>query len=278
MTIQPGYLNNHIAHSLAPKGVMLITAMILWVSTNVPTDVMAQSLQQVQQEGEKKLVEAEQSQKRIDKIVEGAQERLIQYRALLKQIEGLKAYNEQLTTQVASQDDLITRFDNSITQVSLIERQMAPLVDKMANSLDKFVELDLPFNTAERQERMAFIKESLVAADVDVAEKFRQVIEAYQIENEYGRKIDSFQDIVTLDGAELEVDVLRVGRVAMVCQSKDTTVSARWDHTANNSAGAWEVLDNVTYRNAIRNGIKMAKKQASIDILTLPIAAPEAVQ
>lgn len=260
MTLPTGYL----ARSLA------ISALLAWVSTNS----FAQSLEQIQQEGEKKLVEAEQSQKRIDKIVEGAQERLIQYQALQKQIEGLKAYNEQLSTQVASQEDLITRFDNSITQVSLIERQMAPLVSRMAESLEQFVEIDLPFNTDERQERMAFIKENLVAADIDVAEKFRQVIEAYQIENEYGRKIDSFQDIVNLDGNEYEVDVLRIGRIAMVCQTKDTTISATWNRDTN----SWDVLDNVTYRNAIRNGIKMAKKQASINILSLPIAAPEAVQ
>ena len=260
MTLPTGYL----ARSLA------ISALLAWVSTNS----FAQSLEQIQQEGEKKLVEAEQSQKRIDKIVEGAQERLIQYQALQKQIEGLKAYNEQLSTQVASQEDLITRFDNSITQVSLIERQMAPLVSRMAESLEQFVEIDLPFNTDERQERMAFIKENLVAADIDVAEKFRQVIEAYQIENEYGRKIDSFQDIVNLDGNEYEVDVLRIGRIAMVCQTKDTTSSATWNRDTN----SWDVLDNVTYRNAIRNGIKMAKKQASINILSLPIAAPEAVQ
>ncbi len=260
MTLPTGYLVRSIA----------VSALLAWVSTNS----FAQSLEQIQQEGEKKLVEAEQSQKRIDKIVEGAQERLIQYQALQKQIEGLKAYNEQLSTQVASQEDLITRFDDSITQVSLIERQMAPLVTRMAESLEQFVELDLPFNTDERQERVAFIKESLVAADIDVAEKFRQVIEAYQIENEYGRKIDSFQDIVDLNGNEYEVDVLRIGRIAMVCQTKDTTVSATW----NQATDSWDVLDNVTYRNAIRNGIKMAKKQASINILSLPIAAPEAAQ
>lgn len=270
MISRPGYLKTIIEGCDATFAIALTTILLFGISTNLT----AQSLQQVQQEGEKKLAEAEQSQKRIDKIVEGAQERLIQYRALLKQVEGLKAYNEQLSTQVASQDDLITRFDNSITQVSLIERQMAPLVDKMATSLEQFVEIDLPFSTAERQERMAFIRESLGAADVDVAEKFRQVIEAYQIENEYGRKIDSFQDIVNLNGSDQEVDVLRVGRIAMVCQTKDTTVSARWD----NEQKTWEILDNVTYRNAIRNGIKMAKKQASIDILTLPIAAPEAAQ
>ena len=235
---------------------------------------LAAKLDEAQQVGEKKLVEAEKSQKKIDKIVEGAQERLIQYRSLLKQIEGLEAYNEQLSTQVAGQENLISRFDASISQVALIERQMAPLVEKMAASLQDFIELDLPFHSEERQERMAFIQDNLTAADIDVAEKFRQVIEAYQIENEYGRKIDTFQDIVTLNGTEQEVNVLRVGRIAMVCQTKDTRTSATW----NNEKKAWDVLDNVTYRNAIRQGIKMAKKQASINILTLPIAVPEVVQ
>jgi len=236
--------------------------------------VSAANLEQVQSIGDKKLVAAEKSQKKIDKIVAGAQGRLIQYRSLLKQIEGLEAYNKQLSTQVASQEDLIQRFDESITQVALIERQMSPLVTKMADSLEKFVALDLPFHTAERQERLAFIQDSLVAADVDVAEKFRQVIEAYQIENEYGRKIDSYQEIINLNGTDNEVDVLRVGRIVMVSQTKDTRTSARW----NNDNKTWEILDNVTYRNAIRQGIKMAKKQASINILTLPIAAPEVVQ
>lgn len=232
---------------------------------------VAANLEQIQSVGEEKIEDHQKSQEKINKIVAGAQERLIQYRSLLKQIEGLETYNKQLSTQVASQEDLIRRFDRSITQVSLIERQMSPLVTKMADSLDKFIELDMPFHTAERQERMAFIQDNLVSADIDISEKYRQVIEAYQIENEYGRKIDSYQDIVNLNGSDREVDVLRVGRIALVCQTKDTQISARW----NNDSKTWEVLDNVTYRNAIRNGIKMAKKQAPIDLLILPISAPE---
>jgi hypothetical protein len=250
--------------------VLLISFPIMFMAGNASSA----ALDEAQQVGEKKLVEADKSQKKIDKIVEGAQERLILYRSLLKQIEGLEAYNEQLSIQVAGQENLIARFEASISQVALIERQMAPLVEKMATSLDDFVELDLPFHIEERQERMAFIQDNLSAADIDVAEKFRQVIEAYQIENTYGRKIDTYQDIVTLNGNDQEVDVLRVGRIAMVCQTKDTRTSAHWD----NDNKAWAVLDNVTYRNAIRQGIKMAKKQASIDILTLPIATPEVAQ
>jgi len=250
--------------------VLLISFPIIFMVGNASSAV----LDEVQQVGEKKMSEAVKSQEKIDKIVEGAQERLIQYRSLLKQFEGLQAYNEQLSTQVTGQLNLIARFDASISQVALIERQMAPLVEKMAASLQDFIALDLPFDFEERQERMAYIQDNLAAADIDVAEKFRQVIEAYQIENTYGRKIDTYQDIVTLNGTEQDVNVLRVGRIAMVCQTKDATTSARWD----NDKKAWDVLDNVIYRNAIRNGIKMAKKQASIDILTLPIAAPEVAQ
>lgn len=258
-------MNKIIKYTNAFKSVVMLLSFSIFAQ--------AATLEQVQNEGEKKLLEAEQSQKKIDKVVEGAQERLIQYRSLLKQIEGLEQYNQQLSTQVASQEDLIQRFDLSINQFSLIERQMLPLVTKMAESLALFVELDLPFHIEERQERIAFINESIHAANIDVAEKFRQVIEAYQIENEYGRKIDSYQDIVELNGAEQEVDVLRIGRVAMVCQTKDTQISARWDNDQKN----WIVLDNATYRNAIRKGIKVAKKQTPIDILTLPVSAPKSV-
>ena len=249
----------------------LTSLLVVAVVTLFAQGAYAAALAEIQKEGEKKLVEAEKSQKRIDKIVAGAQERLIRYRALMKQIEGLETYNDQLSTQVASQEGLIERFDQSISQVALIKRQMSPLLSSMAESLEKFVELDLPFHTAERQERMALIRENLASTEIDMAEKFRQVIEAYQIENEYGRKIDSYQSIVDLNGVEYEVDVLRVGRVALLCQSKDTKISARWD----NALKIWVELDNATYRNSIRKGIKMAKKQASIDILTLPISAPE---
>ena len=234
----------------------------------------AASLDLIQRENEIKLAEAQVSQQKIDKIVAGAQQRLIQYRALLKQIEGLKVYNEQLSTQVKSQQNLLLRFDQSIEQVALIERQMTPLVLRMADSLDQFVELDMPFHSAERQERIALIQESMQAANADVADRFRQVIEAYQIENEYGRKIDTYQDIIRLNGREYEVDILRVGRIAMLFQTRDTRISGHW----NNAAKDWQVLDNATYRNSIRQGIRMASKQASIGILTLPIRAPGAVQ
>ena len=107
-----------------------------------------------------------------------------------------------------------------------------------------------------------------------MAEKFRQVLEAYQIENDYGRKIDTYQRIVEIDGQQREVDILRMGRVALVAQTKDATTTAVWDHDAKQ----WLVLDPGTYRNSVRQGIRMAKKQASIDLVSLPIPAPTAAE
>lgn len=232
----------------------------------------AGALEEIHQEGKQKIEEARRSQQKVDAIVRSAQERLIIYRSLVKQAEGLETYNEQLSVQLGNQKDLLARLDASITQVALIERQMLPLIARMIESLEQFAARDLPFHTGERNERLAFLRDSQAAADISVAEKFRQVIEAYRIENEYGRKIDSYQDVVSLDGREYEVDVVRIGRIALLCQTRDTRLTAYWD----NITRQWRRLDSARYRNPVRYAIKMGRKQLPIELLVLPVSAPEA--
>lgn len=254
---------------------LLTTALLAALGlSSAPAIAQSQALDKAVETGQQKVAEGQQSQAKIDKIVDAQQAKLIEYRALLKQQDGLEQYNEQLSTQVKSQEALIERFDSSITQVAKIERQMLPLTTRMVEALSTFVELDLPFHETERLERIAFVQDSLQKADLNVAEKFRQVLEAYQIENDYGRKIDTYQRIVEIDGQQREVDILRMGRVALVAQTKDATTTAVWDHDAKQ----WLVLDPGTYRNSVRQGIRMAKKQASIDLVSLPIPAPTAAE
>lgn len=241
-------------------------ALVLAISA---TTSFAQ-LDQVVQTGTAKVKDAQKSQARVDKIVDSSQARLVEYRSLLKQVDGLKVYNEQLDTQIKSQMALIEKFENSTAQVALIERQMLPLIIKMVASLKEFVDLDLPFHEQERAERILFLEENIEKSEVDISEKFRQVLEVYQIENEYGRKMDSYSAIIKVNGQEQDVNVLRVGRIALVAQTKDTKLSAVYDKATK----SWLELDNATYRNSIKNGIKMANKQASIGVMSLPISAP----
>lgn len=221
--------------------------------------------------GENKNVAAAKSQVKIDKLADETRSLLTDYKTVNKQIDGLKVYNARLQKQIDNQLRRIGDIDQSISQVTVIQRQMTPLVIRMIDGLEKFVALDVPFHMQEREKRIAFLRGNLDRSDVSVAEKFRQVLEAYKIESEYGRKIDAYKGSVDINGVERDVNFFRVGRVALLYQTTDTEVSGAWDQ----SSRSWVELDNGEYRNAIMKGLRIARKEASIDVLNLPIAAPE---
>jgi hypothetical protein len=224
--------------------------------------------------GENRNAQSAKSQVKIDKLAEETRELLGDYKTVMKQVDGLIVYNKRLEKQISNQEKRIEDIDNSISQVVVIQRQMTPLVIRMIDGLEQFVELDVPFHIDERRQRVAFLRGNLDRSDVSVAEKFRQVLEAYKIENEYGRKIDAYKGSVDIGGTERDVNFFRVGRVALLYQTTDTQVSGAWDQASR----SWVELDNGEYRNAIMKGLRVARKEASIDVLNLPIAAPEAAQ
>lgn len=221
--------------------------------------------------GESKNVAAAKSQVKIDKLADETRALLTDYKTVNKQIDGLKVYNARLQKQIDNQLRRIADIENSISQVTVIQRQMTPLVIRMIDGLEKFVALDVPFHMDEREKRIAFLRGNLDRSDVTVAEKFRQVLEAYKIESEYGRKIDAYKGSVEIDGVERDVNFFRVGRIALIYQTTDTEVAGAWDQGSR----SWVKLDNGEYRNAIMKGLRIARKEASIDVLNLPIAAPE---
>jgi hypothetical protein len=233
-----------------------------------------ETLQAILKVGQEKNVAAAKSQTKIDKLAEETRALLQDYKTVNKQIDGLKVYNARLQKQIDNQLRRIEDIENSISQVTVIQRQMTPLVIRMIDGLEKFVELDVPFHIDERRQRVAFLRNNLDRSDVSVAEKFRQVLEAYKIENEYGRKIDAYKGSVEIDGVERDVNFFRVGRVALLYQTTDTEVSGAWDQGSR----SWVQLDSGEYRNAIMKGLRIARKEASIDLLNLPIAAPEAAK
>lgn len=234
----------------------------------------ANTVDAVMKVGEAKTLAAQASQKKIDNLANEASDLLQDYKTVMKQVDGLKVYNSRLEKQIANQLSRINDIEESISQVTVIQRQVTPLVIRMIDGLEQFVKLDIPFHQEERAERIAFLRTNVDRSDLAVSEKFRQVLEAYKIENEYGRKIDAYKGTVDIDGVEREVNFFRVGRVALLYQTTDTTVSGAWDK----ASGQFVQLPKSEYRSAILKGLKIARKQASIDILKLPIPAPEAAK
>lgn len=235
--------------------------------------VHANSVDAILKVGQTKTAEAKQSQEKIDKLAGETNDLLSDYKTVNKQIDGLKVYNTRLERQLANQMKRIQDIEESIDQVTVIQRQMLPLVIRMIEGLEQFVALDVPFFLDERKQRIEFLRNNVDRSDLSVAEKFRQVLEAYKIENEFGRKIGEYTGKVNIDGVDRDVNFLQIGRVALLYQTTDTEVSGMW----NKETRQFEQLDKSAYRGAIQKGLRIARKQASIEVLKVPVSAPEAV-
>ena len=194
-----------------------------------------------------------------------------EFQVVAKQVEGLKVYNAQLQLQVEDQERQIANLDQSIDEASIMEAQIAPVMVEMIESLRQFIELDLPFHLEERRERVAQLENNLGRSDITSAEKFRQILEVAKIENDFGLNLETYEDTIVIDNTELDVNIIRLGRVALMYQTLDEAVTGAW----NQATGSWETLDAGQYKNAIAQGLRIAKKQAATDILNFPVAAPQ---
>ena len=91
----------------------------------------AQQLNQVLNQGERRIQLAQESQQRVDAVVNQTRSLAEQYRQILREIEGLQVYNTLLERQVARQDEQKITVRESIDQVTVIQRQIVPLMDRM---------------------------------------------------------------------------------------------------------------------------------------------------
>ncbi|MDP4916882.1 MAG: DUF3450 domain-containing protein [Haliea sp.] len=254
------------------KNVLIAVLVATGTLAGSTAAVQANTLDSVLEVGEARNEAARKSQQKIDRLADETRDLLTDYKSVMKQVDGLKVYNARLQRQIDSQMARIADIEESINEVTVIQRQMTPLVIRMIDGLEQFVELDVPFNLEERRERIAFLRGNVDRSDLTVAEKFRQVLEAYNIELQYGRGFDSYSDAIDINGVTRDVDFLRIGRLALVYQTTDGTESGVW----NNETRSWEPLDSGDYANSIRKGVRIAKRQATIELLNMPVAAPEA--
>ena len=231
--------------------------------------VFAQSVDQILQAEDRRLNLAQQSQERINNIVEGTRSLEDDYRAINKEIDGLKVYNRLMAAQTNGQSAVLEDIALSMEQVDVINRQIFPLMERMIDGLEQSVALDVPFLMEERTKRVNTLKSTMERSDVSVAEKFRKVMEAYQIENEYGTSSETYtQSITNKEGITRSYNMLRVGRIGLYYQSDDAKITGRWD----NEIRDW--VEDDSARSESRKGIRIAKQLIAPELIVIPVAAP----
>ncbi|WP_438862762.1 DUF3450 domain-containing protein [Neptunicella sp.] len=232
--------------------------------------VSADTLNDLHKEEGKIHAAAAQSQKKIDSIYEQTQELLVEYRSVVDETENLKVYNDHVARLVADQQAGISSLQKQIDGIEQTKQGVVPLMYRMIDALEQFVELDVPINYEVRKERIAHLRETMGRSNVSVSEQFRQVLEAYQIENEYGSKITSNQGKLEFNGKEISVDFFNLGRTALVALSLDQKSAWVW----NNDSRTYDELGD-EYISSVVTAVKMAKKLVPFDLIKLPIKAAE---
>ncbi len=210
------------------------------------------------------------TQGRVEALSDATDELLTQYQAALRQHESLRTYNRQLDALLAAQEVERVSLEEQVDRVELVSRDVTPLMLRMIDALDAFVSLDVPFLEEERAGRILDLRKLMQRADVTEAEKYRRIMEAYQIENEYGRTIEAYRSTLASEDKEVVVDFLRVGRIALVYQTLDESEAGVW----NQDSRRWDPLEG-SFRTAIRNGLRIARKQTAPDLIRLPLLAPK---
>ncbi len=251
--------SRHLATAFVAASVMMISG-----------SVFAQTVDDVLRADQRRLNLAQQSQERINNIVEGTRSLEDQYRAINKEIDGLKVYNRLMRAQVEGQQATLDDIALSMDRVDVINRQIFPLMERMIDGLEQSVSLDIPFLMAERQSRIADLKEIMERSDVSVAEKFRKVMEAYQIENAYGTSSEFYEDTLTIEGETRSFNMLRIGRIGLYFQSDDSEITGRWDNKEKQF-----VVDN-SARNEVRKGLRMARQLIAPELIVIPVQVSEA--
>jgi len=213
------------------------------------------------------------SQKKIDALSDDIDSLAAEYRAALQETRSLEIYNHQLESLSASQDREVESLQRQIDQVTVVSREIMPLMVRMIAALESFVDLDVPFLLQERKTRVADLREMMDRADVTISEKYRRLMEAYQIENDYGRNIEAYSAELSTEGEKRTVDFLRVGRVALLYQTLDGQETGAWDPQTRQ----WVTLGDA-YRTPVRDGLRMARKEIAPDLIRIPAPAATEVK
>ena len=233
--------------------------------------IVAQTVDDVLVADAKRLQLAQASQERINERVQGTRTITDQYRAINKEIDGLKVYNRLMSAQVQGQEATLEDIKISMDQVDVINRQIFPLMERMIDGLEQSVSLDIPFLLEERINRIDVLKDTLSRSDVSVAEKFRKVMEAYQIELDYGSSAEFYKQSLNLgeDYGVRDYNMLRIGRIGLYFQSDNSDITGMWDV----NVGDWVIDDD--HRNEIRKGLRMARQLIAPELMLIPLPAAE---
>ncbi len=252
------------SHRLVRLLMVLLPAMVA-----APAGAQVQQAITAQVQAER---EAAAGQERINEIRDRTLDAAAKYSTAKADADSLERYNKQIEAEVRSQRAEIAGIERQLSEIETTNREVQPLMARMIDALENFVTLDVPFLLSERNNRIKTLKDVMARADVTISEKYRRILEAYQIELEYGRTMDAYVDRLGAGADARTVEFVRLGRVSLMYRTLDGTETGYW----NANTKQWVV--DPSYAAAVEQALKVARRQGSPKLITVPVPAPTEVR
>lgn len=212
--------------------------------------------------------DAKASQARVTALAQQTSDLLAEYRAVVRETDSLKIYNDQLEKVVMDQRDQIKSIDRQLAGLEQTNRDVVPLMLEMIDTLGKIVEADMPFRLEERRARVQKLRDMMDQSDVTTSEKYRRIMEAYQGELEYGRTTEAYSEALPSTGQTVEF--LRIGRTLLIYQTSDAETTGWFNPTTRQ----YEELPD-RYRLDVKEGLAIARNEKAPNLVMLPVPGPE---
>lgn len=208
------------------------------------------------------------SQTRIDKSAESSVALHAEIEQLQEEIKNLEVYRNHLEGMVSSQENEVKNLESQIVEIKQTRQGIVPLMYQMIDGLKNVVADDKPIRLAQRHKRIARLESIMTRADVSEAEKYRRILEAYQIELDYGTKMSTYQDKITMaDGDSIEADILYIGRLSLLARNHNGTRYWSWDQ----QSGQWDEM-SASMKADLDKAYNLANQQIAPSLLTLPVS------
>lgn len=246
----------------------LRTALAVGLGSMLVAGAAHAQLDQALQVARQSTQEGARAQQEINDVADRAGDLEREYLALTQQIEDQRVFVEQQEVFLRSQANELEALQFQLERVSTIERDLTPMLLEMYVALEEFISNDLPFQADVRQARLDNIEQLLGDAAVPPAEKYRVILNAYEIEAAYGRSLRTYGEEVIVDGVPNEVTVLQFGRVALVriFQNGDMEIMTQ-------NAPEWRELSG-SHANNIQRALRIAQEVTTPDVFVVPLPGP----
>ena len=210
--------------------------------------------------------ESIQIQNKIDALDIESKKIYFEYKDTLNEFNSLKNYDDQLSQIIDAQILEISSINEQLDSLDSINIDILPFLKRMVDALNEFILLDIPFLIDERKSRLNDLDNLIIRADITTAEKFRKIFEAYQLEANFGKTIESYQGFLNIEGEEKAVDYFRLGRLGLYYRTPNGGETGFW----NSNTKKWQ-HEGSSLDDEIKAALDIANRQAPPNFINLPV-------